>query len=127
MRFIKFLTTIGLLISAVISCYYDNEEYLFPEMNTTCDTTQITYTTSVAPILQQSCLSCHSNAKAGNFGGNIRLEMWEDVKVRADNGSLSGSVSHQGGFSPMPKGAQKLDDCSITLIQKWIEAGSPNN
>ena len=121
-----FITVVFCMILAA-GCYYDNEEYLFPETNTSCDTIQVTYSASVAPILQQYCLSCHSNAKAGSFGGNIKLETWANVKLRVENGSLLGAISHQGGYSPMPKGASKLNDCPIAVIQKWITAGSPDN
>jgi hypothetical protein len=59
--------------------------------------------------------------------GNVKLETWADVKIYADNGSLLGSITHQGGYSPMPKGSAKLEDCPIAVIQKWIEMGAPNN
>lgn len=108
-------------------CYYDSKEYLFPEINTSCDTTQITFTGSVKPILQQYCFSCHSNNTAPSYGGNIKLEDYGDVKLRVDNGSLLGTISHAGGYSPMPKGASKLGDCPVNVVQKWIEAGNPNN
>ncbi|NJK84620.1 MAG: hypothetical protein HC906_00190 [Bacteroidales bacterium] len=109
------------------SCYYDSEEYLFGKLNSDCDTSNITFSGSVYPILQNSCLSCHSNSASSALGGNIRLENYDNIKQRADDGSLLGAVSHQSGYSQMPKGAAKLDDCKLLIIEKWINAGSPNN
>jgi hypothetical protein len=45
----------------------------------------------------------------------------------AVNGKLYGSVSHASGYSPMPKGGNKLNTCQLSQIKKWIDAGSPNN
>lgn len=107
-------------------CYYDSEEYLYPQPGNQCDTVNVTFSLSVRPLLENYCYSCHSNSTS-SFGGNIRLEDYADVKARADNGSLLGSISHAGGFSPMPKGAAKLQVCQIAIVQKWIDAGAPNN
>lgn len=109
------------------SCYYDNEEFLFPEVNAECDSANVTYTSTIRPILQDNCLSCHNNAASGALGGNIRLENYPDVKLRVDDGSLFGAVSHQPPFSPMPKDGRKLDNCKISLIQKWIDSGALDN
>jgi hypothetical protein len=124
----KFITGMLLVCTALLlsTCYYDSEEYLYPQVNNTCDTTQITFALGVKPILQNSCYSCHSNSTAA-FGNNIRLQDYADVKSRADNGSLLGSVSHAGGYAAMPQGAAPLEDCKITIIRKWIEAGASNN
>jgi hypothetical protein len=107
-------------------CYYDSKEFLYPELGDTCDTTSVTFSGSVQPILQDFCYSCHSNANA-SFGGNIRLEDYADVKLRADDGSLFGSISHASGYTAMPQGAGKMPDCPIATIGTWIETGSPNN
>jgi len=108
-------------------CYYDNEEYLYPQLDTACDTAAITYSISVRSVLDQNCLSCHSNNTAASLGGNIKLENYADVMSRADDGSLLGTVKHESGYSPMPKGASKLNDCSISIIQIWLNSGSPDN
>ncbi len=108
-------------------CYYDNEEYLYPEVNNPCDTVNITYSKSIVPILANNCLSCHSNASAAGLGGNIKLENYADVKTHADDHKLLGSISQSSGFFAMPLGAPKLDDCKITTVRLWINAGAPNN
>jgi hypothetical protein len=106
-----------LLMIVVSSCYYDSEEYLYP--NTT-------YAKSVVPILQNYCYSCHSNSTA-SMGGNIKLEDYADVKLHADDHRLLGSMEHQSGYSPMPQGSKKLDDCKVSTVRIWVYAGAPNN
>jgi hypothetical protein len=100
-----------------------NSDYPEP----TCDTANVTFNGSVKPVLQSRCLSCHSNSAAASSGGGIKLEIYSDVKSRADNGSLTGAIKHLNGYSQMPKGSSKLDNCSIRKIEKWIELGSVNN
>lgn len=124
----KFLVPLSAILLFFMSgCFYDSEEYLYPQVNNDCDTTNVTFAISVKPILSGSCLSCHGNNTAASFGGNIKLENYTDVKQRVDDGSLIGSINHASGYSPMPKGSSKLDACKINIIQIWIDAGAPNN
>ena len=126
MRIAIILFSTLLVLTLLSTCYYDSEEYLFPQLNNSCDTTGITFTLSVKPILENNCYSCHSNSTSA-LGGNIKLENHADLKIQADNGHLIGSITHAGGFSAMPQGAPQLESCRITVIRKWIEAGSLNN
>ena len=119
-----FVTLVFLSLS---SCYYDSEEYLFPQTDAQCDTTSVTYSSSVQPLLQQYCYRCHSNSNAPSYGSNIKLEAYSDVVLRAENGSLYGSIAHESGFSPMPQGGGILDNCSLSKVKIWIDAGAPNN
>jgi hypothetical protein len=121
------ISSLVLMLITVSSCYYDSEEYLYPQTSNQCDTTNVTYANSVVPVLQNYCLSCHSNSTAASFGGNIKLEDYPDVKARADDHRLLGSVAHESGYSPMPSGAPQLDNCKITTIRIWVNAGAPNN
>lgn len=88
-----------------------------------CDTTKITYAAAVQPLMQTYCTGCHNAASAG---GGIDLSTYAQVKTYAANGRLLGSISYATGYSPMPKGS-KMQDCQITQIRKWIEAGALNN
>jgi len=116
-----------ILLLSFSGCYYDSKEFLYPQLNTTCDTTNITFSGSVKPILNNWCISCHSNAAAASSGGNIKLQDYADVYIQANNGKLLGSLMHSGGFSPMPKNSAMRTDCEIATIQKWINAGALNN
>ncbi len=102
-------------------CYYDIEEELYPG-SSVCDTTNVTYTSKVEPIIRRSCYSCHGT---GIGLGGINLEGATNLKTYADNGRLMGSIEHRSGYSAMPQSAPKLSDCEIRTIQAWISAGQP--
>ncbi len=106
------------------SCYYDNMEELFPDTGGTCDTTNITFSGTVMPILQSYCLGCHSGSAPS---GNIVIENYDDVVGLVHSGKLMGSIRFEQGYSPMPKGGNKLSDCNITKIEHWIADGMLNN
>jgi hypothetical protein len=116
-----------LFIFILTTCYYDNEENLYPVSGQDCDLTNVTYTLTVKPVLQAYCLSCHSTAASSGSGAGIRLENYTDLKTYATNGRLYGSVSHVAGYSFMPKGGSILDNCTVQKLKKWIDDGALNN
>ncbi len=112
-----------LMISLIVSsCYYDNEEELYPE--NTCNTNEMSYTNNVLPILQDNCYSCHN--QASNQGG-VTLEGYSNLKIYVDNGKLLGVIKHQSGFPQMPQGQPQLEQCQIDKMEAWVNQGSPNN
>jgi cytochrome c553 len=74
--------------------------------------------------MQTNCNTCHNTTTAS--GGWI-TDNYTNLKTIATNGKLYGAVSHASGFSFMPQNANKLNDCDIAKIKKWIDSGSPNN
>ena len=107
------------------ACYYDTAEKLYPtNALQNCDTTSVTYSKTIQPILANECLSCH---RSTILQGNVNLEGYSNVAIWAKSGKLYNSVAHNGQASPMPKNGSKLSDCKILQIKKWIDAGSPNN
>lgn len=118
------LTAAGLFIALLANtgCYYDKEEILYPQ--TACDTANVTYSSSVVPVLISNCTSCHGGSTPS---AGINLSTYAGVKTQVDNGKLWGSVSQASGFSAMPKNAAPLSSCSQSKIKKWIAAGAPNN
>jgi len=113
---------LSFVVIGFTSCYYDNEEELYPSV-ITCDTITVSYSSTIAPILTGNCNGCHSSASSG---GGILLNTHAQVSIYALSGLLYGVVSHTSG-SPMPKGGNKIDNCSIAKIKKWAAAGAPNN
>jgi hypothetical protein len=111
-----------IIIITLSGCYYDKEEILFPQ--SVCDTSAITFSRSVVPVLSSNCYSCHGGSIPS---AGISLDTYAGVKLQADNGKLFGAISHAAGFSPMPKNGGSLSSCNITKIKKWIDAGAPNN
>lgn len=104
-------------------CYYDDKDLLDPNRSI-CDSSVITFSGTVSPILNAYCAGCHSGANAPL---GIRVDNYASVKTLASNGKLLGSITHSAGFIPMPKNGTKLSDCNIAKIRKWITAGTPNN
>ncbi|SFC75080.1 Cytochrome C oxidase, cbb3-type, subunit III [Flexibacter flexilis DSM 6793] len=90
---------------------------------TTCNTTNITYSLSVKPIMDNYCIGCHGD---GDISGNVDLSNYNGVKA-AINQKLISSINHDGTASAMPENGAKLSNCNISIIQAWIDAGAPNN
>lgn len=122
----KSLVGIAFLLIAVTlnicSCYYDKEELLYPD--TACDTAIIRYSSTVQPVLNSFCVSCHGGATPS---AGIKLDTYTGVSIQVANGRLFGAISHSANFSPMPKNSSKLSNCNIAKIRKWIDDGYPNN
>jgi len=89
-----------------------------------CDTSVFSYATTIKPLIDASCKGCHNASLAS---GGIDLSTYSELKNTAISGKLLGSIRWSTGFSAMPQGAPKLPDCQITQVQKWINAGTPNN
>jgi len=93
-----------------------------------CDTSQVTYSGTLAPMFAKNCTGCHNDNLAN---GNVKLNSYEQVKIVAQNGKLIGTITHAPGYTPMPEsyppGSVKLPDCTINQIKIWIAAGAPNN
>jgi guanyl-specific ribonuclease Sa len=115
------LIAIPVISTLLHSCYYDKEENLYPVA--VCDTTNVTYSQTVAPIMSASCNACHSGQ---NPSAGISTDSWSGLQVVAKNGKLLPAIEHTGPF-PMPKGGAKLPDCNISKINKWISDGAPDN
>jgi hypothetical protein len=122
--YLSIVTFVTILLYGA-SCYYDNEEALYPSVNATCDTANVTFSGTIVPLLDNNCLSCHSNAMAASAGNGIRLEDYANVQSRA--AVISGSINHSGTHSPMPKNGSKLKACLITQFDIWLRNGTPNN
>lgn len=121
-RIIFSLVTIVLFSYFITGCYYDNEEALYPELSSSCDTTNITFSGTIVPILSSNCYSCHSDANAAAFGGSIPLEAIADV--RTNSAKILVSIN-QTGAKPMPPSG-KLKACSITQTEIWVRKGMIN-
>lgn len=92
-----------------------------------CDTTNVSYLSNIAPILNNSCLSCHGASVYQDAGGGVNLSSYDAVKAPALDGRLYGSVSHNTDFVAMPLGLSQLPNCQIKQIKAWVDAGAPNN
>lgn len=124
---IRSLTVVltALTVLSFEGCYYDTEDTLYPPTGG-CDTTNVTYNAKIKPIVDASCATagCH-NAAAASAGYD--LSTYSGVKASVDDGSFYGSINYDPNFSKMPKNGNQLDQCSISKIKIWIDAGALNN
>jgi mono/diheme cytochrome c family protein len=104
------------------SCVSNVEEELYPPE--TCDTMQVTYSGTIAPLIAQNCFECHGGD--ATISG-IPLEGYDNLKAMVDAERLVGAVRHLDGFSAMPKDAPSLSECKLLQIEKWVNNGAPDN
>ncbi|HOX77952.1 MAG TPA: hypothetical protein PLW31_07920 [Bacteroidales bacterium] len=117
------------ILAIMAGCYYDNEEELYPGPGGDCDTTNVTFSGTIFPMIDANCTGCHSGSAPQ---GNVKLEDYASIAAAAAKpagqyGSLYGAISHASGNSPMPKNGTKFSDCRIKQVKAWIDAGRPNN
>jgi hypothetical protein len=89
-----------------------------------CNTTDVSYSGFVAPLLTTYCVGCHSG---GAPSGNIVLNSHAGIQTVALNGRLQGAITWAAGYQQMPRGSGKLSSCNIDKIISWINDGAQNN
>lgn len=92
--------------------------------SSSCNTTNVTYSGTIAPLLQTYCNGCHGGSSPL---GNVNYNNYTGVKSTVTNGKLLGSIQHNSGFSAMPQNGNKMSACKISTIKAWIDAGALNN
>jgi hypothetical protein len=108
------------------ACYYDKSELVYPAASAiSCDTANVKFSTSLMPILNASCNSCHGGNAAA--GAGIVLDTYVGVRASVLGGKFMNSIIQNGQASAMPKGGGKLSACDISKFQVWINAGMLNN
>lgn len=113
------------------SCYYDSKEEL-GLLNQVCDTTAVSFTSDIAPIMDSYCNSCHSSTSADALGGGNNLDGYANIINYVVTGSPDESLYYQsvawtGGASFMPKASDQISACEINTIRAWINQGALNN
>lgn len=116
------IKTLMLSLVFISSCYYDNEEDLYPA--SACVTENMSYQNNIVPILSHNCYVCHS---AAANTANITLEGHASLMKYVNSGQLVGAINHASGFTPMPQNASRLLACDIAKIEQWVADGAPNN
>jgi len=105
-------------------CYNDNEYDLYPFASGPCDSINVSYATSIVPIVNATCNVCHSTA---NPSGNVITDTYEGLSTQALSGRLWGAVNWENGYFPMPQDGSQLSPCDLAKIKNWINQGAPNN
>ncbi len=111
------------------ACAYDEPTLATAEQlavdATLCDTLNpITYSQQVRAILAANCYECHASdiATAG-----VVLDTYDGVVRQVERGLIPGVIRRDPGFSAMPFNRPQIDACQILIIERWIQAGTPDN
>ncbi len=127
MRLLSFAALTGLILFLTESCYYDNKEELYQNLDSSCDTENVTYSETIQPIIAANCAipGCHQGPTPS---GGRDFSTYQAVKASVDasgNGSLIGRIKATTGSIMPASGSLPL--CEIEKIQKWATDGAPNN
>lgn len=112
------LAFVALTIFAPTACYYDNEVEQYGV--SICDTTTLSFSQDIQPIINASCISCHS---PGGERESAPFTTYDEIKLYAD-GPIVERISGIGSIMP-PSGA--ISNCNQLKIKAWVNAGAPNN
>lgn len=116
------LALTGLLLTG---CYNDKYEELYGGGGgVNCDTTEVSYSAAIQPILNQHCAlpNCH---RTGDNPGGYTFDNYEGSKFARQK--VIGAINHQAGYSAMPKNLPILPECERAKIGAWINQGAQNN
>ena len=91
---------------------------------TACDTTDVSFTQNIFPIISGNCTGCHSGTDPS---GGISLTDYTEIRNQSLNGELLNAIKWNGLAENMPKNSDQLSDCKIDIIEAWINNGAPNN
>jgi len=115
-------------------CYNDKYDKLYPATPanaTTCDTTTITYSKDVSPIIVSNCYNpgngCHD--AAGSATSGFDYTKFSILAGNVADGSLLTDINFTPtrGHNTMPKNGTQLSQCDINKITRWINDGYPDN
>lgn len=118
---------LGMSVASVqTGCYYDREEELYGAGNICSDTTTVKYATTVSALMTANCTGCHGGASPS---AGIKIDDYTTLKayVTTSKAAFLGCMYQTGGYSAMPKGGSKMAYCDVNKIERWINAGMPNN
>ena len=84
---------------------------------TDCSVVEAYYEESVAPILTQNCIGCHSGSSPS---GGLNLDDY--TSVRGGMGDVLDRVNREEGSSGfMPQVGSKLTDAELSILQSFFE------
>jgi len=120
----KLVLTFVVFFSIVLlfnRCVNKNETELYSNI---CDTTNLTFSNDIKPILQANCYVCHA---ASIQSGGFNMEDFNEIVKRLNSGLLINAINRKDGYPQMPKFQDKLPACIIAKITAWNNAGHPQN
>jgi hypothetical protein len=88
-----------------------------------CDTTNITFSKTVLPILEANCVGCHSGPSAT---AGVDLSSFTGLKRVVSSNRFPNVLTGTSGAPQMPPGS-RLSACDISRIQAWVRKGANND
>ena len=100
---------------------------------------QVSYKTSIRPIIDQHCSECHLEGGKGAEKSGFRVDNYDSLMKGTHYGPvvvagnpLSSSLYRlvAGKVDPsisMPHGKETLPEAQVKSIERWIEQGAKNN
>jgi hypothetical protein len=85
-----------------------------------CDTT-FQFSADIFPIIQTNCSGCHDG---NNPDTGLSLLNYDNITAAVSYSNLMNRINGIGGYMPP---SNHLQDCVKDQIQKWVDAGMPNN
>ncbi|MBM3918229.1 MAG: hypothetical protein FJ344_01815 [Sphingomonadales bacterium] len=104
------------------SCYYDNEQDLYPVGSGGCDTLNLSYQTHILPIISSKCQSCH-----GSVSPNGSLSLMTHAQIKAAEVKVRDRINRSPGDPQLMPKTDKLPACQIRQLELWYNDGAPNN
>ena len=87
-----------------------------------CDTTNVTYTACIQPLVQNYCGGCHNSTSTG---GGILLNTYDNVKSSVQFGNLLCSIQWTNSCKRMPQNSGQLTSCNIRKFIIWKNNNYP--
>jgi hypothetical protein len=118
----RILTITGILIFlTLVSCKKD--KVIKSAFTGDCSDT-VSFSAQVLPIIQQNCSTsgCHDS---GSSAGGFNLSDFNSINSASSQ--VLAAMRHDGGFTAMPLGGDKLEDSLIQKVECWIAQGKLNN
>jgi len=110
------------------SCYYDESppepEIPIPDV--------VSYSNDIQPLWDKDCINCHRpNATPPDLTAPNSYSALTTNNKYVVPGNAAGSKLHKSltgdGVMIMPSEAGKWSASQVELVDKWINAGAPNN
>lgn len=116
----KKLSLVTLIIFGIFAVSCGGDEEPTPEP---CVSEGMRYSVEMKTIIDNTCATagCHESGGSATFP----MGTFDQAKQAVAFGRIIGAINHTVDFSPMPKDADKLDQCTIDKITNWVENGAP--
>jgi hypothetical protein len=110
------------LVIVFTGCTNGKADVIYPAPS--CDTTLVSHSKDLTPIMAANCFDCHSGS---NPIGGWNLQDTTTLQMLVLNGTLISAIEQDGNASLMPQGKAKLTPCEINKFIAWGDQGAKGN